>query len=126
MPRFQHHYTVAEARALLPEIRSWLVRLDILRPRLASADRAIGSILASGADAGGSTVNDRVRLEMEAAGIHGEFSRRGLILRDLERGLVDFPSIREGREVFLCWQRSEASVDDWRELDADGDGRFGV
>ena len=124
MIRFHHHYTVEEARALLPQIRTWLAKLDLLQAQLQSADRAIDSILASGADAGGTTVNDRVRLELERSHVMEEFTERSLILRDYERGKVDFPSIREGREVFLCWERAETSVEYWRE--GDDDGRISV
>lgn len=123
---FHHHYTVEEARALLPLIRIWLAKLDLLQAQLQSADRAIDSILASGADAGGTTVNDRVRLELERSQIMEEFTARSLVLRDHERGKIDFPSIREGREVFLCWERTESSVDHWRELEGDDDGRVNV
>ncbi len=126
MIRFHHHYTVEEARALLPQIRAWLAKLDLLHAQLHSADRAIDSILASGADAGGTTVNDRVRLELERSQVMEEFTERSLILRDYERGKVDFPSIREGREVFLCWERAETSVEYWRELEGDDDGRISV
>ncbi len=126
MVRFGRHYTVDEARALLPQIRSWLARLDLLHAQLQSADRAIDSILASGADAGGTTVNDRVRLELERSQVLEEFTRRSLIFRDHERGRIDFPSMREGREVFLCWERSESSVEYWRELEGDDDGLLSV
>lgn len=124
MTRFSHHYTVDEARALLPQIRTWLAKLDMLHAQLLSADRAIDSILASGADAGGTTVNDRVRLELETSKVLEEFTSRSLVLRNRERGKVDFPSIREGREVFLCWERSEASVEYWREVSEADEERF--
>ena len=55
-----------------------------------------------------------------------EFSHRDLVLRGHELGQVDFPSIREGREVFLCWERSETSVEYWRELEEAGEDRFGL
>ncbi len=126
MARFQHHYTVDEARALLPKIRTWLARLDLLHAQLQSADRSIDSILASGADAGGTTVNERVRLELERSQVLEEFSHLDLVLRGHERGQVDFPSIREGREVFLCWERSETSVEYWKELEEAGEDRFGL
>ena len=37
-----------------------------------------------------------------------EFREREIMLRDLDRGLVDFPALREGREIYLCWQEGEA------------------
>jgi hypothetical protein len=44
-------------------------------------------------------------------------------LRDLDRGLVDFPAIRDGREVYLCWIEGEPDIDFWHDLDAGYAGR---
>ena len=44
-------------------------------------------------------------------------------IQDLERGLVDFPALMGGREVFLCWENSENPVEYWRELDMAYAGR---
>ena len=46
-----------------------------------------------------------------------EILDRGIIVRDVERGLVDFPSPREGREVFLCWIGGEERIEYWHETD---------
>ena len=40
------------------------------------------------------------------------------MLRDLDRGLLDFPSIRDGREVYLCWQEGEDAIGFWHEPEA--------
>ena len=50
-------------------------------------------------------------------------SQRDILVRDLERGLVDFPSIREDREVYLCWVDGEADIEFWHDLDAGYAGR---
>ena len=47
----------------------------------------------------------------------------GIVVRDIDRGLIDFPAIIEGREVYLCWQLGEEEVGYWHELDAGFDGR---
>jgi len=52
-----------------------------------------------------------------------EFSSREIMIKDLERGLVDFPSILAGREVFLCWERGEPDVEHWHDLDSGYAGR---
>jgi len=52
-----------------------------------------------------------------------EFARRQIQLQDLDRGLVDFPAIVGGREVFLCWEEGEKEVEYWHELDAGYAGR---
>ena len=53
----------------------------------------------------------------------GAFSRREIVLRDLDRGLIDFPAIRDGREVYLCWIDGEPDIGYWHELDAGYRGR---
>ena len=52
-----------------------------------------------------------------------EFADREIVLRDLERGLIDFPSLREGREVYLCWVEGEDDIAFWHDLDAGYAGR---
>lgn len=50
-------------------------------------------------------------------------TRRGIIVRDLQRGLIDFPSLREGREVYLCWLYGESAIEHWHEIDVGFSGR---
>ena len=52
-----------------------------------------------------------------------ELQEMEIVLRDLDRGLVDFPSIRDGREVFLCWEEGEDEIGFWHDLDAGYGGR---
>lgn len=47
-----------------------------------------------------------------------ELQQVGVEIKDLERCLIDFPAIHEGREIYLCWHRGEKSVTHWHELDA--------
>ena len=126
MASFSRHYTLQEARALLPQIRRWLARLELLREQLRSAERTIAAITGAGADAGGSTVNQRLRLIAGIRSVVREFEEREIQLKDLDRGLVDFPSLREGREVFLCWEKSEDDIEHWHDLDAGYSGRQGL
>ena len=52
-----------------------------------------------------------------------ELQEMGVVLRDLDRGLVDFPSLRDGKEVYLCWEEGEDEVRHWHEPDAGFEGR---
>jgi hypothetical protein len=45
------------------------------------------------------------------------------VVRDIDRGLIDFPAIRDGQEVYLCWELGEDRVAWWHELDAGYGGR---
>jgi len=60
-----------------------------------------------------------VELQAGAAAL----AEREVVLRDLDRGLVDFPTIRDGREVYLCWIEGEPDIGFWHELDAGHAGR---
>lgn len=55
-----------------------------------------------------------------------ELALVGVELKDFERGLIDFPALHDGREVYLCWKRGEESVHAWHEVDAGFDGRQDV
>jgi hypothetical protein len=52
-----------------------------------------------------------------------ELRERDIVLRDLDRGLVDFPSLRDGREVYLCWEEGEPEIAFWHEPDTGFGGR---
>src|ERR1051325_8133849 len=98
--RYQKHYTRAEARALLPQIRLWLKRIVQLREDLEKREKRLTSIMQPGCDAGGETVNSWVRLLADLQEVFMEFHRREIQIKDLGRGLIDFPAIIGGKEVF--------------------------
>jgi len=52
-----------------------------------------------------------------------EFRRREIFIKDPDRGLIDFPAIIGGREVFLCWQSGEGDVEYWHDLESGYGGR---
>ena len=121
--RFKKHYTVEEARALLPQLREWLTELHQLRRRLKQADDRIGQMIADGSDAGGESVNTQVKLLADFQQIIQEFSQREIQIKDVERGLIDFPALLGGREIFLCWELEDDDIEFWHELDAGYAGR---
>jgi hypothetical protein len=79
--------------------------------------------LGRGDDIGGNNVNSWVRTLAEFQEILGEFHDRQIQIKDLDRGLVDFPSLMGGKEVFLCWEKGEADIEFWHDLDAGFAGR---
>ena len=48
---------------------------------------------------------------------------RGILVKSIQHGLVDFPSIREGREVYLCWHAGEPEIQSWHQVDVGFAGR---
>ncbi len=120
---FTRHYTVEEARALLPQIRRWLHQLDAVREQLQKAEPRVQFLSDQGEDAGGDLINRWVRAMAEFRAVASEFERREIQLKDIERGLLDFPAIIAGREVFLCWEKDEEDIEHWHDLDAGYAGR---
>ena len=76
-----------------------------------------------GRDLGGETVNAWVRMMAELREVFMEFHRREIQIKDVERGLVDFPAFVGGKEVFLCWEQDEDDVEFWHDLDTGYAGR---
>ena len=121
--RFRKHYTVEEARALLPQVREWLAGLHQLRRRLKQLDDRIAQIMAGGADAGGEVVHSELRLIAEIQAVLVKFQEREIQIKDIDRGLIDFPAIIAGKEAFLCWEQDEDDIEFWHDLDSGYAGR---
>ena len=121
--RFEKHYTREEASALLPQVRGWLERLAILRQELERSDKRLTSLMSPGNDLGGDLVNRWIRTLAEMQGLLGEFQQREIQVKDVDQGLLDFPAIIGGREVFLCWELGEERVEFWHDLDSGYGGR---
>lgn len=120
---FRKHYTREEARALLPQARQWLERLDSLRLRLEELELRVQSIMSSGGDSGGDTINQWIRTMADIRHVLEEFQKREILVKDIERGLLDFPAIIGGREVFLCWEKHEDDIEFWHDIDGGYAGR---
>lgn len=121
--RFQKHYTREEAQALLPQVREWLQRLNGLRQEIEKLDKRITSLMSPGVDIGGELVNRWIRTLADLQEVLGEFQRREILIKDVDRGLIDFPAIIGGKEVFLCWEQDEDDIEFWHDLDSGFAGR---
>ena len=120
---FKKHYTVDEAREMIPQLRLWLTELRQHQEKMVTLDDRVGQLLATGADLGGALVNDSVR---QIAGVQkylAYFRDLEIQIKDIDRGLVDFPAVIAGREVFLCWEEDEDNFEFWHDLDTGYAGR---
>jgi hypothetical protein len=121
--RFKKHYTREEASALLPQIRLWFKRIVQLRGELEKLEKRVNAKMKQGVDTGGDTVNQWVRTMAEINNVFQEFHQREIQIKDLERGLIDFPAFVGGKEVFLCWEQDEEEVEFWHDIDSGYAGR---
>ena len=121
--RFEKHYTREEARALLPQLREWLQQINLLRGKMDKYDQRLVGMAAEGQDLGGETVNQSIKIAAEIRTLLLEFQSREIMIKDLERGLIDFPALIGGREVFLCWEKDEEDIEFWHDIDSGFAGR---
>jgi hypothetical protein len=121
--RHRRHYTLEEARTLLPWVVERLAAMRAARERLTDAElrRALSEHAPANGGGGPGRQVGEAFLELRAGA--AALERREIVLRDLDRGLIDFPALRDGREVYLCWIDGETDIAFWHELDAGFAGR---
>ncbi len=125
MARF---YDIDAANERLLELRPLLEQLKADRDALAEAQRDIREVLASDGAPGSderlraheARVREIVR-SMERAVV--QMDAWGVTLRDIQSGLVDFPALVSGRQVWLCWRLGEGEIAWWHELSTGFPGR---
>ncbi len=117
------HYTLEEASELLPTVVELLERMRVARNQL--GDREAREALSEAGPTNGGGTPGRTVSEgfLELRDSMMELRELEVVLRDLDRGLLDFPSLRDGREVYLCWQDGEDGIRFWHEPDAGFAGR---
>ena len=130
MTRF---YTIDAAEERLPDVRDILERLRAQRAELVELrDLAVErqGARTGGGDAGPDDDPElraiRLRMQglvdqMQAA--VGRLDEWDVVLRDIQSGLVDFPALVAGRQVWLCWRLGEETIDWWHDLESGFGGR---
>jgi hypothetical protein len=104
----ERRFTREEANAELPELRERLPRLlEARRTVIRTSERITEAVAADGGGVAGSDWFEAQRT-LKAELIY--LAERGILLRDPEMGLVDFPGEVDGRPVFLCWRSGEDEV----------------
>ena len=104
-------FSVDEANALLPELRRSLERIRAARREVVEGAEPFRGRSATN---GGGQQSPEYWEAM--ATLRGELEAligKGIVLRDAETGLIDFPSQRDGQDVFLCWRLGEDRVAHW-------------
>jgi hypothetical protein len=121
--RHRLHYTLEEAR----ELRGWVATrvqaaqaaLDVLLRPAARAALAELDLATGGAWPGRDVARPTLQLQRAV----GELQAADIVVRDIPSGLVDFPAVVDGEEIYLCWLVDEPEIGWWHELDAGFAGR---
>ena len=123
--RHERHYTVQQANAVRPWVAIRVRWIREAHAKLVSlGERSRSAVAALDPNAGGSYPGrDVASCLVEIARAIGELEAVDVVLRDLERGLIDFPALRDGEEIYLCWLLEEDEIRFWHDPDAGFAGR---
>lgn len=121
MPRT---FTLQEANATLDMIRPLMDEVQKLRRKILEQQPEAWPAIQKSVGNGGnralsSIVQDYEKLD---ALVH-QIQDLDVLIKDINLGLLDFPALKEGREVYLCWQYGEGEISYWHEVEAGFAGR---
>lgn len=125
-----HYFTREEAEALLPQISVVLLKIQERRKVMQQSEEELGALHALSMG-NGYHLHERIaKLQKELAGqiqdlqeLINELNDFGCELKDPNIGLIDFLSLRDGREIYLCWYLGEERINYWHYLDTGFAGR---
>ena len=125
------YFTLAEANAALEELRPLAEEMVAKRRELVEAQAQRAALGAQvGANGGDLTPSDFAEADEELERAASELARSveqiqaaGVLVKDLDQGLLDFPSLREGEEILLCWRVGEGDIQYWHSVEEGFAGR---
>ncbi|MGH9430375.1 MAG: DUF2203 domain-containing protein [Terriglobia bacterium] len=128
----ERYFNREEAEELLPMIVRSLERAQERRKSIEPLEQDLAMAAARIMMAGGSQPpyqelvkkkNERDKVMTHIEEIIKTIQETGCVVKDLEEGLVDFPAIVDGEEVYLCWKLGEARIGFWHSMDEGFAGR---
>jgi len=120
---FDHHFTLEEANALLPKLTTLLLQIqENLETLRIQQEKALNALRIASTNGEPHEQAEPDALET-IRGLAAKIEEYGCIIKDYGTGLIDFPYLLDGKEVFLCWKLGEPEIQAWHELDAGYAGR---
>jgi hypothetical protein len=129
MPRY---FTLAEARAALPMVGRSIREAVQAKAHYVEAEKAIQDLVQRILIMGGINVDTvaaeawKAQYDSNAQALKNSMDRiedLGVLVKDLDIGLVDFPTLFGGEEVYLCWRMDEDDIDHWHGVNEGFRGR---
>ena len=109
-------FTLSEANHLIPQLNTRLMSVRQAKAVLARTKDDIRKASAQAQYGGGSTVGPLYISSLQQISTNLQaIQEMGVLVKDLEMGLCDFPHLRDGRVVFLCWKLGEQEIKWWHE-----------
>lgn len=120
----KRYFSLQEARKLLPSVRKQVSRMVALSKELETLQPLIKALAENNVNNTGSGEGTLyVRYLLALQNRIQKIQAMGCLVKGVQQGLVDFPHLREGREVYLCWQLGEEDIGFWHEVDSGFAGR---
>jgi hypothetical protein len=118
------HFTLEQANATLPSLKPLLRELRDAKDLLTDSEaREVLTDSAPG-NGGGEPGRQVGEAFLEVRRMLSALTEAGIVVRDIDRGLVDFPSIRSDQEIYLCWELGEDRIGFWHDLESGYRGRL--
>ncbi len=117
-------FTVEEARQLLPSLKELMGQVMVISHRLEEYREVVQELADSASsNTGGPEGTAYLDIVISLQSCLTQLQETGCVLKSLQDGLVDFPHLKEGREIYLCWKYGEEDIRFWHEVDEGFAGR---
>lgn len=124
VPRY---FTLQEANKTLVAIRPLMDEIQAIRQKILARKPEIWPVIEKAAGNGGNQAASKLVEDFERldALVH-QIQATGALFKDINLGLLDFPALKDGREVYLCWKFGEDDIAFWHEIEAGYAGRQSI
>ena len=120
----QRYFTLEQANVEVKLLRPLVEEILAIRGTIIARQPQAWPVVEKAAGNGGSKEASLLVVEFERLdNLARQIRATGAILKDINTGLVDFPTLRDGREVYLCWRYGEGEIEYWHEIEAGFAGR---
>ena len=121
MPQY---FTLQEANEALNSVRPWMDEIQVIRGEILAHQPEIWSVMEKSAGNGGNlTLSRMVKTFDRLDALIHSIQDTGALIKDINTGLLDFPALKDEREVYLCWQYGERDIAFWHEIEEGFAGR---
>ena len=118
------YFSIEEANSLVPQLLTDIPRIQGLMKSLISGypdvEKARNKAQLNGGSLQGA---DYIKSVLQIKSLTDRLESKGCILKGIEHGLVDFLSLRDGKEVYLCWKNPEPQIEFWHDIQSGFAGR---
>jgi len=118
------YFTLQQANEVLNIIRPLMDEVQAIREKIISTQPEAWNAIEKSVGNGGSRALSQIVQDFEKLDllVH-QILDTGVLIKDVNIGLLDFPAFKDGREVYLCWQYGEGEIAFWHEIEAGYAGR---